>query len=113
MKGSALAILMGMLQSPSGYKPFQLYPAILKAAIALMYPLFDHSFIYLLLYLLEEIYLFEHFHRRIPPALNSEENEIFLSGILDKTIGSTTEVWRLEVYQYQTCDNVAQMSKLS
>lgn len=101
MKGTILALLMGMLQSSTGYRPLQLYPAILKAAISIMYSLchITYSYFYLIAYLFiflaginANINLSKYFRRRIPPPLSHEENEIFLTGILDKTIGATTEV---------------------
>lgn len=64
-KATALATLLGILQSSTGYRPLQLYPAVLKAANSLI---------------------------RIPPALNNEEREIFLSAILDKTISASSEI---------------------
>ncbi|XP_012526722.2 maestro heat-like repeat-containing protein family member 1 isoform X1 [Monomorium pharaonis] len=64
-KATALATLLGILQSSTGYRPLQLYPAILKAANSLI---------------------------RIPPALNNEEREIFLSAVLDKTISASSEI---------------------
>ncbi|XP_077256814.1 maestro heat-like repeat-containing protein family member 1 [Temnothorax americanus] len=65
VKATALATLLGILQSSTGYRPLQLYPAVLKAANSLI---------------------------RIPPALNNEEREIFLSAVLDKTISASSEI---------------------
>jgi len=42
VKATALATLLGILQSSTGYRPLQLYPAILKAAYSLMYVLFNN-----------------------------------------------------------------------
>ncbi|XP_046813255.1 maestro heat-like repeat-containing protein family member 1 [Vespa crabro] len=64
-KSSGLAILLGILQTSSGYRPLQLYPKVLKTIVSLV---------------------------RIPPQLNSEERGIVLSTILDKVIGASTEV---------------------
>ncbi|KYN02585.1 PREDICTED: maestro heat-like repeat-containing protein family member 1 [Cyphomyrmex costatus] len=65
MKATALATLLGILQSSTGYRPLQLYPAILKAANSLI---------------------------RIPPILNNEERQIFLGAALDKTISASSEI---------------------
>ncbi|EZA49279.1 HEAT repeat-containing protein 7A [Ooceraea biroi] len=65
IKPTALATILGSLQSSAGYRPLQLYPVILKAASALI---------------------------RIPPELNNEERENFLSAVLDKTIGASSEI---------------------
>lgn len=65
IKTTALATLLGILQSSSGYRPLQLYPAILKAINSLIH---------------------------IAPMLNNEEKQIFLSAILDKTIGASSEI---------------------
>lgn len=65
VKATALATLLGILQSSTGYRPLQLYPAILRAANSLI---------------------------RISPALNIEEREIFLSAVLDKTISASSEI---------------------
>ncbi|KAL6261907.1 hypothetical protein P5V15_006990 [Pogonomyrmex californicus] len=65
IKATALATLLGILQSSTGYRPLQLYAAILKAANSLI---------------------------RIPPELNNEEREIFLSAVLDKTISASSEI---------------------
>ncbi|KAI4498116.1 hypothetical protein M0802_006940 [Mischocyttarus mexicanus] len=64
-KSSALAILLKILQTSSGYRPLQLYPKVLKTIVSLV---------------------------RVPPQLNSEEKGILLSTILDKVIGASTEV---------------------
>ncbi|KAG7209580.1 hypothetical protein KM043_011242 [Ampulex compressa] len=64
-KPNALATLLSILQSPLGYRPLQLYPTILKAAVALV---------------------------RIPPILNPEDREVFLSSVLDKVIGASSEI---------------------
>ncbi|KAK2577321.1 hypothetical protein KPH14_003451 [Odynerus spinipes] len=64
-KSSALAILLGILQSSSGYRPLRLYPKVLKTIVSLI---------------------------RVPPQLNPEEREILLSTILDKVIGASTEI---------------------
>lgn len=45
IKTAALATLLGILQTSTGYKPLQLYPAILKAVNALMYVTFNIIFI--------------------------------------------------------------------
>lgn len=42
-KATALATLLGILQSSAGYRPLQLYPAILRAANSLMYVLLINS----------------------------------------------------------------------
>ncbi|EGI58311.1 PREDICTED: maestro heat-like repeat-containing protein family member 1 [Acromyrmex echinatior] len=65
MKATALATLLGILQSSTGYRPLQLYPAILKAANSLIC---------------------------IPPVLNNEERQIFLGAVLDKTISASSEI---------------------
>ncbi|XP_015183266.1 PREDICTED: maestro heat-like repeat-containing protein family member 1 [Polistes dominula] len=64
-KSNALAILLGILQSSTGYRPLQLYPKVLKTIVSLV---------------------------RVPPELNSDEKGILLSSILDKVIGASTEV---------------------
>ncbi|XP_029176005.1 LOW QUALITY PROTEIN: maestro heat-like repeat-containing protein family member 1 [Nylanderia fulva] len=65
IKATALTTLLGILQSSTGYRPLQLYPAILKAINSLI---------------------------RIAPMLNNEEREIFLSAILDKTISASGQI---------------------
>ncbi|KAL0107180.1 hypothetical protein PUN28_015596 [Cardiocondyla obscurior] len=65
IKATALATLLGILQSSTGYRPLQLYPAVLKAANSLIL---------------------------VSPELNNEEREIFLSAVLDKTIGASSEI---------------------
>lgn len=44
IKATALATLLGILQSSTGYRPLQLYPATLKAANSLMYVSFNNIF---------------------------------------------------------------------
>jgi len=46
IKTTALATLLGILQTSTGYKPLQLYPAILKAVNSLMYVTFNITFIF-------------------------------------------------------------------
>lgn len=65
IKTTALATVLGILQSSAGYRPLQLYPVILRAINALI---------------------------RIPPELTNEERETFLSAVLDKTIGASSEI---------------------
>lgn len=62
---TSLATLLNLLQSHTGYRPLQLYPAILATIISLL---------------------------RIPPALNPDERHAVLSTVLDKVIGASPEV---------------------
>lgn len=64
-RSTGLATLLNLLQSHTGYRPLQLYPAILTTIISLL---------------------------RIPPVLNPDERHAVLSTVLDKVIGASTEV---------------------
>ncbi|XP_043485318.1 maestro heat-like repeat-containing protein family member 1 [Leptopilina heterotoma] len=64
-KATALASLLALLQSPSGYRPLQLYSLILQAMISLL---------------------------KIPPKLTQEEKEILISTMLDKMIATSSEI---------------------
>lgn len=64
-RASCLASLLNLLQSHSGHRPLQLYPALLDAMISLL---------------------------RIPPALNSDERSVLLGTVLDKVIGASSEI---------------------
>jgi hypothetical protein len=42
------------------------------------------------------IFIFNYFRRRVQPKLCNEERESFLSTVLDKTIGASSEVAKLQ-----------------
>lgn len=95
IKTTALATVLGILQSSAGYRPLQLYPVILRAINALMYANLNltHSRFFVRTQI--HISIFNYFRRRIPPELTNEERETFLSAVLDKTIGASSEVANL------------------
>ncbi|XP_048515831.1 maestro heat-like repeat-containing protein family member 1 isoform X2 [Athalia rosae] len=65
MRGPALASVLALLQTPSGHKPLQLYPYILKAVISLI---------------------------RLPPLLSPDEREVLLSTLIQKMLAASSEI---------------------
>lgn len=64
-RGNALATLLSLFLTTSGYRPLQLYPLILKAVIALL---------------------------KVPPSLTDDEKVVLLETTMDKVIAASSEV---------------------
>ncbi|KAJ8688258.1 hypothetical protein QAD02_024053 [Eretmocerus hayati] len=64
-RSTALATILSLLQSSTGYRPLQLYSLILKAVISLI---------------------------KVPPALTSEEKQVLLETTMDKVIAASSEI---------------------